>query len=143
MALKTIALSTSLTLLATTAFSQTTQEDIVQMLTADGYTSIEIKWTLFGNIKIEGEGPGVEREIVLGKDGTILRDRLERDDADDEGEDDEDEDDDDGLDGDEDSSDDDEDDSGESEDDDDDGDDGESDDDSGDDSDDDGDDDDS
>jgi hypothetical protein len=82
MPFKTIALSTSFALLATTALSQTTQEDIVRMLTEEGYTRIEIKRTLFGNIKIEGEGPGSEREIVLGKDGTILRDRVELEDDD-------------------------------------------------------------
>lgn len=87
MPFKTIALSTSFALLASTALSQTTQEDIVRMLTEDGYTRIEIKRTLFGNIKIEGEGPGSEREIVLGKDGTILRDRVELEDEDDDDED--------------------------------------------------------
>ncbi len=90
MPIKTIALSTSFALLASTALSQTTQEDIVRMLTEDGYTRIEIKRTLFGNIKIEGEGPGSEREIVLGKDGTILRDRVELDDEDDDEEEDDD-----------------------------------------------------
>lgn len=94
MPIKTIALSTSFALLASTALSQTTQEDIVRMLTEDGYTRIEIRRTLFGNIKIEGEGPGSEREIVLGKDGTILRDRVELDDEDDEDDDEEDDDDD-------------------------------------------------
>lgn len=84
-----ILLGTSFVLMASTALSQTTKDDIVEQLSKQGFTRIEISQTLFGNTKFEATGTGIEREIVLGKDGTVLRDRTEHDD---DGEEDDDED---------------------------------------------------
>ena len=91
MQFKTIVLSTSFSLLATTALAQNTKQDIVDMLTDEGFQRIEISRTLFGNLRFEAEGPGIERELVLGKDGTVVRDRTEYDDEDDDDDDDDDE----------------------------------------------------
>ena len=77
---KTILISTSFALMASTALSQTTREQIVEELTQQGFKRIEISRTLFGNTRFEATGPGIEREIVLGKDGTVVRDRSETDD---------------------------------------------------------------
>ena len=85
MKLKTVTMSTmsaTFALLATTALSQTTRDDVIQMLSNEGFTRIETSNTLFGNTKFEAYGPLGEREIVLGKDGAILRDHSE--DSDDE-----------------------------------------------------------
>ena len=88
---KTIGLTSTFVLMATTALSQTTKQDIIDELTEQGFQRIEITNTLFGNLRFEATGPGIEREVVLGKDGTIVRDRSERDDEfDDEEDDDED-----------------------------------------------------
>ena len=91
---KTILISTSFALMASTALAQTSKEDIIAQLTQQGFKRIEISRTLFGNTRFEATGPGIEREIVLGKEGTIVRDRSETDDEyDDERDDDEDDDD--------------------------------------------------
>ena len=79
---KTILMSATAILMATTALAQSSRDDIIQELTDEGYTRIEITRTLFGNTKFEASGPTAEREIVLGKDGTILRDRTEIEDDD-------------------------------------------------------------
>ncbi|MGV6840359.1 MAG: hypothetical protein ACWA40_09215 [Planktomarina sp.] len=98
MTLKSVTYSAAFALLATTALSQTTRDDVISMLTDEGYTKIEIQRTFFGNTKFEAYGPNGEREIVLGKDGTILRDYMDddedRDDGNDEGYDEDDRDDD-------------------------------------------------
>ena len=99
---KTMGLTTTFVLMATTALSQTTKQDVIDELTEQGFQRIEITNTLFGNLRFEATGPGIEREVVLGKDGTIVRDRSERDDEYDDEEDDDrdfdDEDDDEGFD---------------------------------------------
>ncbi len=77
---KTILISTSFALMASTALSQTTRDQVVEELTQQGFKRIEISRTLFGNTRFEATGPGIEREIVLGKDGTVVRDRSETDD---------------------------------------------------------------
>ena len=71
---KTILISTSFALMASTALSQTTRDQIIEELTQEGFKRIEISRTLFGNTRFEATGPGIEREIVLGKDGTVVRD---------------------------------------------------------------------
>ncbi|MEP2028087.1 MAG: hypothetical protein ABJI96_05195 [Paracoccaceae bacterium] len=76
---KSILLGTTFVLMISTAFAQTSKEEVIERLKEDGFSRIEISPTLFGNTRIEGKGDGVEREIVLGKDGTVMRDRLERD----------------------------------------------------------------
>ena len=83
MRVNTILISTSFALMASTALSQTTRDQIVEELTQQGFERIEISRTLFGNTRFEATGAGIEREIVLGKDGTVVRDRSERDDEDD------------------------------------------------------------
>ena len=97
---KTILISASFALMASTALAQNTKEDIIEQLTQQGFKRIEISRTLFGNTRFEATGPGIEREIVLGRDGTVMRDRSERDDEgddnDDDSEDDDSEDDDSG-----------------------------------------------
>jgi uncharacterized membrane protein YgcG len=80
MQIKTILISTSFALMATTALSQSSKEDIIEQLTEQGFKRIEISRTLFGNTRFEATGPGIERQIVLGKDGTVVRDRSETDD---------------------------------------------------------------
>ncbi|TKZ15420.1 hypothetical protein FAP39_17325, partial [Shimia litoralis] len=103
---KTLLMGTSFVLMASTALAQTSKEDIVDMLSEQGFTKIEISKTLFGNTKFEAKGTGIEREIVLDKNGTVMRDRTEHDDEGDDSNDDEDDDindDDDGNDGDDDS----------------------------------------
>ena len=80
MQIKTILISTSFALMATTALSQSSKEDIIEKLTEQGFKRIEISRTLFGNTRFEATGPGIERQIVLGKDGTVVRDRSETDD---------------------------------------------------------------
>lgn len=77
MKLQTLTISATFALMATTALSQTTRDDVVQMLSNEGYTRIEISRTFFGNMKFEAYGPLGERELVLGKDGAILRDHAE------------------------------------------------------------------
>ena len=84
-----IGITTTFVLMATTALSQTTKQDVIDELTEQGFKRIEITNTLFGNLRFEATGPGIEREVVLGKDGTIVRDRSERDDEFDDEEDDE------------------------------------------------------
>ena len=81
---KPLILGTSFALAATSALGQTTQDEVVQMLMDAGFVEIEISRTLFGNLKIEAEAEGVERVLILGRDGTILRDRTEFDDDEDE-----------------------------------------------------------
>ncbi|MFK7745503.1 MAG: hypothetical protein AB8B47_10650 [Roseobacter sp.] len=90
MKMKTILISTSFALMASTALSQTTRDQIIEELTEQGFKRIEISRTLFGNTRFEATGSGVEREIVLGKDGTVVRDRSESDDEYDDDEDDDD-----------------------------------------------------
>jgi uncharacterized membrane protein YgcG len=91
---KTVLISTSFALMASTALAQTSKEDIIEQLTQQGFKRIEISRTLFGNTRFEATGPGMEREIVLGKDGTVVRDRSETDDEYDDEDDDDDNDDD-------------------------------------------------
>ena len=76
---KMILISTTFALMASTALAQTSKEAIVEELTQEGFTRIVISLTLFRNTRIEATGDGIEREIVLGKEGTVLRDRTERD----------------------------------------------------------------
>jgi hypothetical protein len=51
-------------------------------LTDQDYTNIKISRTQFGNTKFEARGLCIEREIVPGKSGAIMRDRTENDDDD-------------------------------------------------------------
>lgn len=81
--MKSFATTALVVALAAPAFAQTTKEAVIQELTEQGYTEIKVRKTLFGNYKIEAEGPLGERELVLGKDGTVLRDRSEKNDDDD------------------------------------------------------------
>lgn len=80
MSVKTILISTSFALLASTALAQSSKEDIIEQLKQQGFTKIEISRTLFGNTRFEATGAGVEREVVLSKGGTVMRDRSEKDD---------------------------------------------------------------
>ena len=83
MKLTTFAYTTTFALLASTAMSQTTRDDVIRTLSDAGYTRIEVSRTFFGNTKFEAYGPNGEREIVLGKGGAILRDDSEADDGND------------------------------------------------------------
>ena len=89
----TFGLTTTFMLMATTALSQTSKQDVIDQLTAQGFDKIQISNTLFGNLRFKASGPGIEREVVLDKNGTVVRDRTERDDEDDEFDNEEDEDD--------------------------------------------------
>jgi hypothetical protein len=89
---KTIGMTAYFVLMASTALAQTTKQDVIDEMTAQGFQRIEISNTLFGNLRFRASGPGIEREVVLGKDGTVVRDRFERDDEDDEDDDEEDDD---------------------------------------------------
>ena len=80
----TFGLTTTFMLMATTALSQTSKQDVIDQLTAQGFDKIQISNTLFGNLRFKASGPGIEREVVLDKNGTVVRDRTERDDEDDE-----------------------------------------------------------
>ncbi len=80
MSVKAILISTSFALLASTALAQSSKEDIIEQLKQQGFTKIEISRTLFGNTRFEATGAGVEREVVLSKGGTVMRDRSEKDD---------------------------------------------------------------
>ena len=64
-------------------WAQDIQSQIVAQLQAQGFERIEIARTWLGRIRIEAEGPGIEREIILNPNtGEILRDYWERDDDD-------------------------------------------------------------
>ena len=89
MSTKTILISASFALMASTALAQSSKESIIEQLKQQGFTRIEISRTLFGNTRIEATGAGIEREIVLGREGTVMRDRSERDDEGDNNDDDE------------------------------------------------------
>lgn len=78
---KTLTLAATLTLATSAAFAQQTRDDVVQMLSDQGYTRIEVSRTLLGSLKFDAEGNGSQREIVLGRDGTIRRDRTEAGDS--------------------------------------------------------------
>jgi hypothetical protein len=80
MSAKTVLISTTFALMASTAMAQSSKEDIIEQLTQQGLTRIDVSRTLFGETRIEATGQGVEREAVLGKEGTVMRDRSERDD---------------------------------------------------------------
>ena len=83
MTIKPITIGTAFALMATSALSQTTRAQVVQELANQGYTNIEISRTLFGNTKIEASNASSEREIVLDRNGNVLRDLVEsEDDAD-------------------------------------------------------------
>ncbi|MGR3636151.1 MAG: hypothetical protein ACU0BK_09515 [Shimia sp.] len=66
--------------MTTTALAQSTKQDVIDTLSAQGFSRISVSKTLFGNTRFQAKGAGVEREIVLGKNGTIMRDRTEHDD---------------------------------------------------------------
>lgn len=77
---KTIALSSTFILLASTTLAQTSKDEVLQLLANDGYQKIKVQKTIFGNTKFKALGPNGEREIVLGKGGQILKDRVKTDD---------------------------------------------------------------
>lgn len=53
---------------------------VVNQLRSQGYRSVEVKRTLMGRMKIEAEGRGGSREIVIDPNtGHVFRDRQERD----------------------------------------------------------------
>lgn len=78
MKLKTALLSTSLIFAASLGAAEP-YDTAVQNLIAEGYTRITVERTFFGNYRLEAYGNGQEREVVVGKNGEILRDRVDDD----------------------------------------------------------------
>lgn len=63
------------------AAAQTTADQLIRRLRAEGFDEIEMSRTLLGRVRITAEGPPGEREIILNPaSGTILRDYYDRDD---------------------------------------------------------------
>lgn len=77
MTFKALNLAAALALMASTAVAQQSRDDIIEMLSEAGYSRIEVSRTFLGSLKFEAKGNGTEREIILGLDGTIRRDRTE------------------------------------------------------------------
>jgi len=76
-------LGTAAVLLATSGLTvmAMTQDDVVKMLEAEGYTQIEVE-SEDGETEIEGISAKGEREITLDADGNIIEDETEFEDED-------------------------------------------------------------
>jgi len=62
-------------------WAQDIEMRIISQLQAEGYVHIEVTRTWLGRVRIEAEGPGIEREIIFNPNtGEILRDYWEVDD---------------------------------------------------------------
>ena len=68
---------------ATPALAQMSADEVVAELEKNGYTNIEVRQTILGRTKIEAVKNGIEREIVVTKNGKILRDEIDDDHDDD------------------------------------------------------------
>jgi hypothetical protein len=94
---RTLKLTTAIVLVTcfgTPGYAQTASvESYVQQLLDQGYTNIEISTTFLGRTRIEAYRGSLERELIVARNGAILRDDTEESDDEDDDEDDEDDDD--------------------------------------------------
>lgn len=83
-----VVLGGAVLLAAGAAQAKSSKKDIMKWLDDAGFTTIEVSRSLFGNLIFEAHAPdGRIRKIVLGKDGTILREWEEDEDGGDHGDD--------------------------------------------------------
>ncbi|SHG92228.1 hypothetical protein [Marivita hallyeonensis] len=67
------------TLLPSTAFAQTAQDQVIDQLQRQGYNRFTLGRTLLGRTRIVATGPSGRREIILNPStGAILRDYVDR-----------------------------------------------------------------
>ena len=96
---RTLKLTTAIVLVTcfgTPGYAQTASvESYVQQLLDQGYTNIEISTTFLGRTRIEAYRGSLERELIVARNGAILRDETEESDDEDDDDDDDDEDEDD------------------------------------------------
>jgi hypothetical protein len=94
---RTLKLTTAIVLVTcfgTPGYAQTASvESYVQQLLDQGYTNIEISTTFLGRTRIEAYRGSLERELIVARNGAILRDETEESDDEDDDDDDDDEDD--------------------------------------------------
>jgi len=76
-AMRTMVLAAALGLFGQILAAQSLQDDLVAQLRAQGFTEFTVEETLLGRIRILAISPTLRREIVVTRNGDILRDYWE------------------------------------------------------------------